>query len=254
MRLLVAASRSFNHLNRRHISFRGAHLNHWSVCCWIPLFGLLATHPFAVWSFPLDNQRTRAFTFFPNPAVIMPPSRSSSTKIEATKETEDEASPRRSPRKRTRKGEEDQEEPKPTAKKATAKKTKGATTKKRTIAASDDESVTKKKRTKGTTTKKRASAKASDDESVASTGSKGKAKKKKSPAKKKASDHQRITERDEIKKLWDAEKALADGSYSKRLSYFTSLPMILVADLTLSFFSLQHSKLHLGMSLDSELL
>jgi hypothetical protein len=40
-------------------------------------------------------------------------------------------------------------------------------------------------------------------------------KKKKSPTKKKkAADHQRITERDEIPKLWDSEKALKDGSYS----------------------------------------
>ena len=39
-------------------------------------------------------------------------------------------------------------------------------------------------------------------------------KKKKSPSKK-AADHQRITEIDELPKLWDEEKAKANGSYSK---------------------------------------
>jgi hypothetical protein len=39
--------------------------------------------------------------------------------------------------------------------------------------------------------------------------------KKKSPVKKsKAADHQRITDRDEIPKLWDSEKAQENGSYS----------------------------------------
>lgn len=43
-----------------------------------------------------------------------------------------------------------------------------------------------------------------------------KAEKEATPKKKNASnDHQRITERVEIPKLWDSEKALANGSYSK---------------------------------------
>jgi hypothetical protein len=58
-----------------------------------------------------------------------------------------------------------------------------------------------------------------DDDSASDAEGKTKkkkspAKKKKSPTKKKASDHQRITERDDLPKLWDAEKALAEGSYS----------------------------------------
>ena len=36
----------------------------------------------------------------------------------------------------------------------------------------------------------------------------------KSPAKKKAGDHQRVTEREELPKLWNAEKAMENGSYS----------------------------------------
>jgi len=41
-----------------------------------------------------------------------------------------------------------------------------------------------------------------------------KAEKEAIPKKKNASNHQRITERVEIPKLWDSEKALANGSYS----------------------------------------
>lgn len=38
--------------------------------------------------------------------------------------------------------------------------------------------------------------------------------KKKSPTKKKAADHQRITEIDEIPKLWNSDMAQENGSYS----------------------------------------
>jgi hypothetical protein len=38
---------------------------------------------------------------------------------------------------------------------------------------------------------------------------------KKSPTKKKAADHQRITDVDELPKLWNEDMAKANGSYSK---------------------------------------
>jgi hypothetical protein len=223
MRLLGTASRSL-HLSRRQRSFRSAPLNHWHICCWIPFFSLCATRPLAAWSFQLESQR-RPLNIVTNLAAIMPSStrstRSSSSKIEASKETaiDLDESTQKIPRKRARKSEEDQEEPTATSSKTSSSKKKKTITSK---AKGSPKSTAKKvpaTKTKGTATISASSA--NDDASVTSTDSKGKAKKKKSPTKKtksptkkKASDHQRITERDEIPKLWDAEKALADGSYS----------------------------------------
>jgi hypothetical protein len=140
--------------------------------------------------------------------------RSSSTKVEAVKLSDDglENTESKSPRKRARKGDEKKaEEPASPSLEATSpKKKKQSKTGKVKGSPSPKAKMATTSKAKASATKKRAlKSSESGDESVAS-----KATKKKSPAKKKASDHQRITERDEIPKLWDAEKALAEGSYS----------------------------------------
>jgi hypothetical protein len=210
MRLLGAAGRLC--LCRRR-DFRGLFLNHWQL--WIPVLSLLATRPIATLSFQLALHHRRPLNFATSGmAPATRKTRSASSEIMAAKSDDSENVALKSPRKRARKSADDAEDSTaPSAKTSSPKKKQATKVKGATKATTKKATATK---TKGEPTKKRARKTAvSDNESIASTDSKGEAKKKKSPAKKKASDHQRITERDEIPKLWDAEKASANGSYSK---------------------------------------
>ncbi|MGK3733673.1 MAG: hypothetical protein ACI8RD_000344 [Bacillariaceae sp.] len=81
----------------------------------------------------------------------------------------------------------------------------------------DDASTSKtspKKKSKTVVKKKSTTANKKKKIDSVKGGKKEESKKKKSPSKK-AADHQRITEIDKLPKLWDKEKAKANGSYSK---------------------------------------
>ena len=223
MRLLGAASRSLQ-IGRRLSLRRPPTTLTWQVCCcWIPLFSFCATRPFAVFSFQFGFQRNSIGAIV-NLGTTMPlrSIRVSSSKIEAAKDGDDglSESPQKSPRKRSRKSDGDSVGAKTSPAKSSSpspkKKKKTTTTTSKAKGTTKTTAKTKKAtKTKGAKAKQAPTGSASDDESVKSTNSKGKSKAKKSPAKKKkAADHQRITEQDEIPKLWDAEKALANGSYS----------------------------------------
>ena len=222
MRLLGAASRSLQ-IGRRLSLRRPPTSLTWQVCCcWIPLFSICATRPFAVFSFQFGFQRNSIGAIV-NLGTTMPlrSIRVSSSKIEAAKDGDDglSESPQKSPRKRSRKSDGDSVGAKTSPAKSSSpspKKKKKTTTTSKAKGTTKTTAKTKKAtKTKGAKAKQAPTGSASDDESVKSTNSKGKSKAKKSPAKKKkAADHQRITEQDEIPKLWDAEKALANGSYS----------------------------------------
>ena len=222
MRLLGAASRSLQ-IGRRLSLRRPPTSLTWQVCCcWIPLFSICATRPFAVFSFQFGFQRNSIGAIV-NLGTTMPlrSIRVSSSKIEAAKDGDDglSESPQKSPRKRSRKSDGDSVGAKTSSAKNSSpspKKKKKTTTTSKAKGTTKTTAKTKKAtKTKGAKAKQAPTGSASDDESVKSTNSKGKSKAKKSPAKKKkAADHQRITEQDEIPKLWDAEKALANGSYS----------------------------------------
>jgi hypothetical protein len=112
-------------------------------------------------------------------------------------------------RKRKIKEEADIEEEVPVKKASPAKK-KAASSPKRKIPAK------KAPAAKGAIKKQVSKSEPDEDDGIVSPTSsetkKGAA--KKSPAKKKAADHQRVTERDELPKLWNAEKAMENGSYS----------------------------------------
>ena len=91
-------------------------------------------------------------------------------------------------------------------------------------------SSAKKKATK----KKRATKKKKNDDESASDSEGSPKKKRKSPAKKKKEPHQRVTERNELPKLWDAKEALdTKGSYSKssNLSLQQFLPNLFIINL-----------------------
>jgi hypothetical protein len=87
-----------------------------------------------------------------------------------------------------------------------------------TTTATQEPDSPKKKKTKSASKATKEKKKGAED-SVVLTDNNDSTKKKsnvsQSPAKKKAkaADHQRITEKDELPKLWDKEKAKANGSY-----------------------------------------
>lgn len=110
---------------------------------------------------------------------------------------------------RKRKIKEDAEEEVP-VKKATPTKKKATASPTRKIPAKKAPTI------KGSTKKNGIKSEPDEDDgSVSSINSKTKkGAAKKSPAKKKAGDHQRVTEREELPKLWNADKAMENGSYS----------------------------------------
>jgi hypothetical protein len=185
----------------------------WKICCLIPLVALRPISTFALQSGRYIGRYSNSnsnFQSIPNLNSIMP-RRSSRVATSADgndgdKEPVVEEKPKAT-RKRKIKDEAEEEEP---VKKASP-------TKKKTTAAPKPKIPAKKApATKGASKKKVIKSDPDEDDgSVPSTNSKTKkGAAKKSPVKKKAGDHQRVTEREELPKLWNADKAMENGSYS----------------------------------------
>jgi outer membrane biosynthesis protein TonB len=192
----------------------------WKLCCWIPLVSFWASRPISTFAlqsghyicrYSNSNSNSNSnFQYIPKINSIMP-RRSSRVATSAVGNNGDkdpvvEEKPKAT---RKRKIKEEAEEEVPVK--------KASPTKKKTTASPERKSPAKKApAVKGASKKKVIKSEPDEvDGSVSSTNSKTKKNAtKKSPAKKKAGDHQRVTEREELPKLWNADKAMENGSYS----------------------------------------
>lgn len=244
MRLLLGTtSRHASHYTSRV-------LPHSLVCLginrWFPFLSLLVIRPGLTWNywncksttFPL--QRGSTIPFHINPVANMPRitrSRTSSASVLAAKGTSTEEE--KSPRKRKVKEDEHTALAEPRKTKATTKtspapkKARGSTAKSKIIEESPEEPEGKESKKANSPRKKSEQPAESPKKSRSVRGTTTPVKKDdvldeghtgvdekeaKKPKKKKASDHQRITERDRLQRLWDSQAAANAGSYTFRIA------------------------------------